>query len=112
MKYLGVLVFFFFISWQVSAQSSREVTTGQKQGSQYNSTQKIKKTKKRKKQKKDQLITEYKQRMKQNAREYDQAAKEMEKPQYSNSAYFGHKRPPKKRKVGKRKFCKECGIVH
>lgn len=34
------------------------------------------------------------------------------KPQYSNPAYFGHKKKPKKRKRGKRKFCKECGIVH
>lgn len=34
------------------------------------------------------------------------------KPQYTNPLYFGHKRPPKKRKVGKKKFCKECGLVH
>lgn len=36
----------------------------------------------------------------------------MEKPQYSNPLYFGHKRPPKKRKPSKMKFCKECGIRH
>lgn len=36
----------------------------------------------------------------------------MEKPQYSNPLYFGHKRPPKKRKASKMKFCKECGIRH
>jgi hypothetical protein len=35
-----------------------------------------------------------------------------EKPQYSDPAYFGHKRPPKKRKAGKMKYCKECGIRH
>src|SRR5687768_8657597 len=29
-----------------------------------------------------------------------------EKPQYSNPLYFGHKRPPKKRKPSKIKFCK------
>lgn len=39
-------------------------------------------------------------------------AEEMKKPQYSNKMYFGHKRPPKKRPLHKRKFCKECGIVH
>ncbi|MCS6969161.1 MAG: hypothetical protein RMJ44_10430 [Cytophagales bacterium] len=39
-------------------------------------------------------------------------AEEMKKPQYSNKMYFGHKRPPKKRPVHKRKFCKVCGIVH
>jgi hypothetical protein len=38
--------------------------------------------------------------------------KEMLKPQYSDPMYFGHKRPPKKRKPGKMKFCKECGMRH
>lgn len=38
--------------------------------------------------------------------------KMMEKPQYSDPLYFGHKRPPKKRKASKMKFCKECGIRH
>jgi hypothetical protein len=35
-----------------------------------------------------------------------------QKPQYSDPMYFGHKRPPKKRKAGKLKYCKECGIRH
>jgi hypothetical protein len=34
------------------------------------------------------------------------------KPQYSDPAYFGHKRPPKRHKAGKLKYCKECGIRH
>lgn len=35
------------------------------------------------------------------------------KKRYANpSVYFGHRRPPKKRPVGKRKFCKVCGIKH
>lgn len=34
------------------------------------------------------------------------------KPQYSDPMYFGHKRPPKKRKPGKMKYCRECGIRH
>lgn len=38
--------------------------------------------------------------------------KMMEKPQYSDPMYFGHRRPPKKRAPGKMKFCKECGIKH
>lgn len=38
--------------------------------------------------------------------------KMMEKPQYSDPLYFGHKRPPKKRKPSKMKFCKVCGIRH
>jgi hypothetical protein len=36
----------------------------------------------------------------------------MDKPQYADPMYFGHKRPPKKRKPGKMKYCKECGIRH
>ena len=38
--------------------------------------------------------------------------KMLEKPQYSDPSYFGHKRPPKKRPPGKMKFCKECGLRH
>jgi hypothetical protein len=60
----------------------------------------------------DQKIKEYKARMKKNAKEYRKMAREMKKPQYSDPTYFGHKRPPKKRPVGKKKFCKVCEMVH
>ena len=46
------------------------------------------------------------------AKEIRKAEKEMSKPQYSDPMYFGHKRPPKKHKAGKLKYCKECGIRH
>ena len=36
----------------------------------------------------------------------------MDKPQYSDPMYFGHKHPPKKHKPSKMKFCKVCGIRH
>ena len=108
----GVLLCLFFIGWEAQAQTSRDAGTSQQQGSRYNSKQKIKKVKKKKKGKHDVLIEEYHDRMKANAKAHKKAAKEMEKPQYSDPSYFGHKRPPKKRPVGKRKFCKECGIVH
>jgi hypothetical protein len=55
---------------------------------------------------------EFEKRMKQNAREDRKMAREMQKPQYSDPMYFGHKKKPKKRPAGKRKFCKECGIIH
>lgn len=45
-------------------------------------------------------------------REREKQAQEMQKPQYADKSYFGHKRPPKKRPVHKRKLCNECGIVH
>ncbi|MFQ3213975.1 MAG: hypothetical protein ACJAT1_001674 [Marivirga sp.] len=60
----------------------------------------------------DQLIAEYKERMKDNAKAAKKKARKMEKPQYSDPSYFGHKRKPKKRPPGKMKFCEECGIKH
>ncbi len=60
----------------------------------------------------DKKIEEYNDRMKANAKKYNKMARLMKKPQYSDPSYFGHKRKPKKRAPGKRKFCKECEIVH
>lgn len=52
------------------------------------------------------------QRAKQVSKERIKAEKEMQKPQYSDPMYFGHKKPPKKRPIGKQKYCKECGMKH
>lgn len=60
----------------------------------------------------DKKVEEYEERMKEKSKEYKKLARLMEKPQYSDPSYFGHKHKPKKRPPGKRKFCKECGIVH
>jgi hypothetical protein len=60
----------------------------------------------------DKKIEEYHARMKANAKEDVKMAREMQKPQYSDPAYFGHKKKPKKRPPGKKKFCKECGMWH
>lgn len=60
----------------------------------------------------ERLVVEYQKRMKANVKRREVIARKMEKPQYSDPLYFGHKRKPKKRPVGKRKFCKECEIVH
>lgn len=54
----------------------------------------------------------FEKRMKNVAKEHKKRDKMMKKPQYSDPTYFGHRRPPKIRPVGKRKMCKECGIVH
>lgn len=45
-------------------------------------------------------------------KKYKKQSKQKDKPQYTDPSYFGHKKKPKKRKKGKRKLCKECGIVH
>jgi hypothetical protein len=55
---------------------------------------------------------EYYARLEQLAKTRRKNEKLMEKPQYSDPSYFGHKRQPKKRARGKMKFCKECGIRH
>ena len=60
----------------------------------------------------DRKVKEYEKRMQANAKMDRKMEREMQKPQYSDPSYFGHKRKPKKRPVDKRKFCKECGIVH
>jgi hypothetical protein len=60
----------------------------------------------------EQKVGEFNERMESNIKARKKQAKQMEKPQYSDPSYFGHKRKPKIRKVKNRKFCKECGITH
>jgi hypothetical protein len=58
------------------------------------------------------LEEEYYERMENVQKEKRKSERLLSKPQYSDPLYFGHKRPPKKRKASKMKFCKECGIRH
>jgi hypothetical protein len=51
-------------------------------------------------------------RMEQVAKANRKTEKELQKPQYSDPSYFGHKKPPKRRPNGQLKYCKECGIRH
>ncbi len=113
-----LILFFFgaillFTSNESLAQSSRdsEVKKASESSSQIFSTKK-KASKKSYNQQYDQSIKDYEKLMKANKKKYRKMAKGMEKPQYSDPTYFGHKKPPKKRPKGKRKFCDECGIVH
>ncbi|MCP4460210.1 MAG: hypothetical protein GY816_19630 [Cytophagales bacterium] len=55
---------------------------------------------------------EFEKRMKAVAKEKSKEARIASKPQYSNKSYFGHKREPKKRAVGKKKYCKICEFAH
>ncbi|MGI9544478.1 MAG: hypothetical protein ACR2MX_14555 [Cyclobacteriaceae bacterium] len=59
-----------------------------------------------------QAMEDYAKLKKENAKKYRKIEKMKDDPQYADPSYFGHKKRPKKRKVGKRKYCKECGIVH
>ncbi|MEP2025726.1 MAG: hypothetical protein ABJH98_03970 [Reichenbachiella sp.] len=102
-----------FVSNESFAQSSREseVKPIPASSSQTFSNKK-KKSKKAFNKNYDQGIKDYEKLMKANKKKYRKMAKGMEKPQYSDPTYFGHKKKPKKRPKGKRKFCDECGIVH
>jgi len=60
----------------------------------------------------EQKKKDYGRLMKENARKYRKEWRQSLKPQFSDPMYFGHKKKPKKRPPGKRRLCKECGIVH
>lgn len=106
-------IVFLGFAFEGYAQSTREP---EKQEGFKSNIQTVKKKKRSKKQsysyKMDNAINEYEALMKENAKRYAKMEKGMKKPQYSDPTYFGHKRKPKKRPLGKRKMCKECGIVH
>ena len=57
-------------------------------------------------------LEDFRERMKEVQKKKIKEEKLSRKPQYSNPLYFGHKKPPKKRPLSKRKLCKECNIVH
>ena len=55
---------------------------------------------------------EYYVRVEKAAKEKQRILKELDKPQYSDKQYFGHKQLPKKRPYWKMRYCSECGIRH
>ena len=55
---------------------------------------------------------DFEKRMKIVAKRKAAEARMKKKPQYSNNLYFGHKRKPKKHKLGKKKYCKICEFAH
>ncbi|MCB0489023.1 MAG: hypothetical protein R2820_15680 [Cyclobacteriaceae bacterium] len=58
---------------------------------------------------------DFEERMEKNWKEREREEKNFSgerKADKSQPPYFGHKRPPKIRPMGKRKVCKVCGIKH
>ena len=55
---------------------------------------------------------EFEARMKAVAKRKSKEARLASRPQASDQSYLGHKRPPKKRKPGKKKWCKICEFEH
>lgn len=60
----------------------------------------------------EEMWKEHEQNRRRVERKYRWFAWLKKKPQYSNPEYYGHRRKPKIRPVGKRRLCRECGIVH
>lgn len=131
MRNIFCLVLFILISsTSISAQSKKQDAEGRKDNSyapfsaaeSAMTRQEVKASKKARKNKHsfartykkslNQKVEDFHKRIKKNARDDRKEARIMKKPQYSDPSYFGHKQKPKKRPLGKRKFCKECGIVH
>jgi hypothetical protein len=124
---LAFLFFIFTFIASAARAQSKDVLPDQNQPSSqggatsldpyYNNIKAVKGTKHKKAKKKSSGPTiesdkEYYARMERLVKEKRKEEKEMQKPQYSNPLYFGHKRPPVKHKRGKLKYCKECGIRH
>lgn len=118
MKFLSI--FFIFIScivFESKGQSTRDV--GYKPPAPVYQASK-KKTfsfglfKKKETNKKSGIETqeEFEGRMKAVNRQKKKEARMAGKPEYANKFYFGHKREPKKRPNGKKKYCKICEFAH
>ncbi len=120
LKY-NFIIILLVVSSSVALAQSRD-TSRKKKSAEYDrgATYEIETSKNKKKRKAkysladqyDKKVEEFYERMETNAKKHQKIAKEMEKPQYSDPSYFGHKRKPKKRPPGKKKFCKECGMYH
>ena len=112
-KQVFLAVVFFCATLAAYGQSSKDVAPPTPPAPRYQA----KKDKKvsvakifKKKPKSDREVFE--ERMKEVAKQKDKEARLAKKPRYSNPLYFGHKKPPKKRPLHKRKLCKTCNIVH
>jgi hypothetical protein len=55
---------------------------------------------------------EFYKRVEQAAKDKQRILKKLSRPQFSNPAYFGHKRKPKKRPPHRMRYCSECHIRH
>ena len=110
-----VFSFLFMISilQSIFAQNSRDIDNSANTSTQNKKSVKIFKSGKNssfKTQEEGEKV--YEDRMKQVAKDIKKSMRMLKKPQYSDKSYFGHKRPPKKRPLSRRKLCKVCGIVH
>ncbi len=118
MRFYLLAVCFFVVSLGSTAQSTRDAGSTAPRPVYQASKQKSRKgflgifKKKETSKKAIESQDKFEERMKAVAKQKDQEARLANKKQYSNKFYFGHKRPPKKRKPGKKKWCKICEFAH
>jgi len=118
MRYLlPVFVFFFLGTFATFGQSTRDVGGKPPAPVYQSSKQKSGFALFKKKQvsaiKSPQETNEaFEQRMKAVAKQKSKEARLAGKPEAANKLYFGHKREPKKRPNGKKKYCKICQFAH
>lgn len=106
MRFSGLIktVLFVLMVWQLGACSKN---VNQTASSRYNNASAS--ASRKKSDFRNKTTKEFKPKTKRQLRK--EAAMKMD-PRYTDPLYFGHKKPPKKRPVGKQKYCKECGIRH
>ena len=109
-------VSFLLVAFAVFSASAQNNRPGQPTSLQPNLPTKVYAPKISKKKKTKGLTYEAKDkfydRMEDIGKERKKREKNMNKPEYSNFQYFGHKKAPKKRPPEKMKYCKICGIRH
>ena len=107
---LVILISGFYLS---KAQSSRDVDRPTPPKPVYQAEKQKKGLKKILSKKKDKSeLEKFRERMAEVRKEKRKEEKLAQKPQYTNPLYFGHKKPPKKRPLGKQKYCKVCQLKH
>ncbi len=120
MKKIIVYSILFTLAAVVIAQNTRSTETRQPPKAQYQSVKKEKKSIFQKKKKSNQLAVTSREEFRANVqkRQREKAkiqykiAKVERKEAKKGVSFFRHKRPPKKRPVGKQKFCKVCKMKH
>jgi hypothetical protein len=115
-RFIGTLMILFIASAGL-AQNTRSTDTPKPPQPTYQASKKEKKgvlsflKRGERKQGKNE-VEEFRSRLEKVYKEKAKEEKLADKPRYKDPTYFGHKKKPKKRPVGKQKFCKTCKIKH
>lgn len=119
MRKLVLGIFVMLLVFDTNAQSTRDVGSSAPPPVYQASKKKKKFTFRGLFKKKEQTVkkpyetkAEFEERMKAVAKQKTKEARAAGKPENANKLYFGHKRKPKKRPPGKKKWCKICEFAH